>query len=461
MTTAEVGTTDAALYRRGNFIAGLARALCVALSLAAVLFLWSSPQTRPLPALAVGLAYCLFWVASWAWVRRHPSGRRTLKVVHDVLDALAVGAGAAFLGGLESPLWLFLYPHVVAVSVRGGLGYAMAMGLLDTLIVFALTLMTPHQPLGNLHALALLFCAFLGGTTSSYLHRVQGRLSEVNRELQAKNRELAETAALARGMQEDALSHLGRVTEAKARLEELDRLRSQYLRNVSHEFRTPLTVIRGYAEHLMTEGVPAEASLAEVMRILIESCDQLITMVDTLIEVSRIEQGGGPRILELRGLDLREVAAGSVEPLRGLSERKGITLALDFPREPLALQGDLSLLRHLVRNLVENALKYSSPGTRVVVRCRAEAEEAMLEVEDSGAGIPAEHLPRIFEKFYTVEGGLARRQGGAGVGLYLAREIARLHGGRIDVHSRPGRGSVVSVRLPRWPPGPRAQTAHA
>jgi hypothetical protein len=129
MTIAEAGTTDAALHRRGNFIAARSRALCVALSLAAVLFLWSSPQIRPLPALAVGLSYCLFWVASWAWVRRYPSGRRALKVVYDVLDALAVGAGAAFLGGLESPLWLVLYPHVVAVSVRGGLGYAMAMGL--------------------------------------------------------------------------------------------------------------------------------------------------------------------------------------------------------------------------------------------------------------------------------------------------------------------------------------------
>ncbi|MCI0548633.1 MAG: HAMP domain-containing histidine kinase, partial [Candidatus Rokubacteria bacterium] len=217
--------------------------------------------------------------------------------------------------------------------------------------------------------------------------------------------------------------------------------------NVSHEFRTPLTVIRGYGEHLMNEGSPPDGSISDVMRVIVESCDQIIDMVDTLIEVSRIEEEGA-RSLALRSVDLRDVAASSVDPLRLRAAKKGVELDLEFPPEPVRVQGDPALLDHLVRKLVDNALKYSDPGGRVVVRGRAEGPFGTLEVQDSGMGIPPEHIPRIFDKFYMVDGGLTRRRRGAGVGLYLAREIVRLHHGTIDVESRPGEGSVFHVRLP-------------
>jgi signal transduction histidine kinase len=200
-----------------------------------------------------GGAYIVFALWARAWVKRHPESRGWLKMVHNVVDAVAVGMGAAFSGGLESPIWLLFYAHVVAVSVRGGLGYAMAMGTLDALMVAGLAIMTPAHP-EILHVLAILFCAFTGGTTSSYLHKTQRRLFEANRELHGTNEQLKETAALARRMEDEAREHLHREKRAYQRLEELDRLRSQYLNNVSHEFRTPLTVIRGYGEHLMNEG---------------------------------------------------------------------------------------------------------------------------------------------------------------------------------------------------------------
>ena len=95
----------------------------------------------------------------------------------------------------------------------------------------------------------------------------------------------------------------------------------------------------------------------------------------------------------------------------------------------------------MVRKLVDNAVKYSAPGGRVVLRARGEAAAVALEVEDFGIGIAAEHVPRIFEKFYMVDGGVSRRAGGTGVGLYLVREIVRLHEGTVEVHSRPGQGS--------------------
>lgn len=246
------------------------------------------------------------------------------------------------------------------------------------------------------------------------------------------------------------------VRVANRRLSELDHRRREYLRNVSHEFRTPLTVMRGYAEFLL-ESVsgPQQA----MMKALVESCDRVIDLVETLIEVSRIEQGGAEGSLDVRRLDLREVAESSVEALRWLAARKGIEVQLDFAGADFALEADGGLLQQVVKKLVDNALKYSPPGARVCVRARMGEEDMRLEVEDSGIGIPAEHLPRIFEKFYVVDGGIARRAGGTGVGLYLVREIVRLHRGSVEVRSLPGEGSVFCVRLPRQFHGSQAAPA--
>ncbi len=248
--------------------------------------------------------------------------------------------------------------------------------------------------------------------------------------------------------------HLGQLKEANTRLEELDRLRREYLRNVSHEFRTPLTVIRGYAEFLL-EGVPEPASYQEILRVILESCERVIDLVDTLIEVSRIEQADSEQILRIQTLDLRDVTLESVESLEHVASRKSIRVDLDFPDESLPLEGDEGLLHHVVKKLLDNAVKYSAPGARVVVRGRARDDELRLEVEDNGIGIAPEHVPRIFEKFYMVDGGLTRRQGGTGVGLYLVREIVRLHRGTVEVETKLGRGSLFTVRLPRLHAGAR------
>src|SRR5436309_10107752 len=192
MESGALKVLDVSLYRRGQLITTLARWTSFGLGLLSLVFLWNGPRTRPIPALVVGTAYVVFNLARHA---AHSRRRRSAwKVAHDVVDALVVGAGAAFTGGFESPIWLLLYPHVVAVSVRGGLFYAMAMGVLDAVIVSVLAAVS-DQPLGVLHAVALLFCAFMGGTTSSYLQQVQRRLSDVNEELSAANRQLSETIA--------------------------------------------------------------------------------------------------------------------------------------------------------------------------------------------------------------------------------------------------------------------------
>jgi two-component system phosphate regulon sensor histidine kinase PhoR len=219
---------------------------------------------------------------------------------------------------------------------------------------------------------------------------------------------------------------------------------------MSHEFRTPLTVIRGYAEYLRDAGAPEPAALSQLTGVMLESCDRVIDLVDTLLEVSRIEQGRAAETLQVQELDLEELATQSVDPLMPLAERKEVSVALEFPKERLSLQGDSGLLHQVVRKLVDNAVKYSPPGSQVVVRGRPEAGRSLaLEVEDNGIGIAEEHLPRLFDKFYMVDGGIARRGSGTGVGLYLVREIVRLHDGAVGVTSRPGKGSLFAVFLPR------------
>jgi PAS domain S-box-containing protein len=902
---------DVSLYRRGQLVAALARWLAVCLAVATLAFVWGSPRTRRGPALVLVAAYVAFRLAAVVWHRRHEHPTR-FRVVEDAVDALATGLGAALTGGIESPLWLLLYPHVVGVSMRGGLAYALAMAALDAAIVIGLAQETRGQPLAFLHALGLLSCGVLGGTASSYLGAIQVKLSHVNRDLVASNRQLSESVAaheasrreqekaldllrssearyrrlleriqdgvlivregrvvyanqvfgamvgeapealvgvdfrelvppedraelgeryrrweesqavsgvlesrlrtrqgqtllvslragsvefegrrsviatirditreramehdvkahaerlaaineianavnlsltmddifavvaeearrllsfdrltialaaeggpvdvvtlgrgglrqsarfprddagwlvrhrrrwcdgdsapapphlqplldegvraaatvpllskdqvigaltfgrlqddrftstdlavmepvarhtaialanarlletvrrrghefetlleigghivermelptllplVARGVNrvmdtrhclllllrgnalelaaeegleeevargfdglqladtsltgwvirngrplavpdmredprlkmsevvnkygyrsflgvplrrgaevlgtlevvtkdevrafgpedqarmsafadqvavaienarlaEEARRHLATVVQANQQLEELDRMRRQYLRNVSHEFRTPLTVIKGYAEFLKDSGSPGEEALSEVMHILVESSDRVIDLVDTLLDVSRIEQEGAERGLNLQPLDLRELVRGAVESVRGPAERKSIGVEVEVPVE-LWLLGDRGLLHQVVRKLVDNAVKYSPTGKGVHVRGRVEGDHLLLEVQDHGIGIPPEHVPRIFEKFYMVDGGITRRAGGTGVGLYLVQEIVRLHKGRLDVSSRPGHGSLFTVMLPRHVP---------
>ncbi len=287
---------------------------------------------------------------------------------------------------------------------------------------------------------------------------VMGTLEVLTREVrhftleeQAVMAAFADQAAVAISnarLYEQARAHLLQVTESNRRLEELDRLRQQYLRNVSHEFRTPLTVIKGYAEYLRDSPPASEAALRDVMRVMVESSDRVIDMVDTLLEVSRIEHDSAQQSLQIARLELRDIVQASIEPLRAAAERKRLSLELDLPEQALVLEGDGGLLVQVVRKLVDNAVKYSLEGGRVAVRCRRADDGLQLEVEDAGIGIAPEHLPRIFDKFYMVDGGIARRAGGTGVGLYLVREIVRLHRGSVSVRSAPGAGSLFEVRLP-------------
>jgi signal transduction histidine kinase/putative methionine-R-sulfoxide reductase with GAF domain len=230
------------------------------------------------------------------------------------------------------------------------------------------------------------------------------------------------------------------------RIVEMDRQRQDYVSNVSHELRTPLTVIQGYIEALATGTAGAQAD--NFLRVSLDQCHRLARMIDDILEVSRLEQGTGRRPLQRRPVDLAAAVRQVVEGLRREAERKGIALMADVDPGLPAIEGDEHLLRSLLQNLVENALKFTSRGGHVTVQLHAEGGELVLRVRDDGIGIPREYHDRIFEKFFMVDGGRTRARPGAGIGLYLVREAAALHGGRLRVDSRPGEGSCFEARLP-------------
>ncbi|HWX24826.1 MAG TPA: PAS domain S-box protein, partial [Vicinamibacteria bacterium] len=224
-STMDKGTSrliDPYLYRRGRMISVVNRWISLGCGAVCLALLWGDPRTQRTPTLLVAGLYGLYNLAAAAWsffVRRPWS--TGAKITQNVVDALAVGGAAYWTGGLRSPFWLLLYPHVVAVSVRGGLRYAMVMGIVDAGIVTVLAYLTPGHPLGALHALVLLWCAFLGGLMGAYLRRIHAGLTQANLDLSEKNEELHATVMaheFALGEQERAFLGLRESEERYRRL---------------------------------------------------------------------------------------------------------------------------------------------------------------------------------------------------------------------------------------------------
>jgi signal transduction histidine kinase len=249
---------------------------------------------------------------------------------------------------------------------------------------------------------------------------------------------LANQAAIAIG---NAL-HLRRILE-------LDRQRQSYLSNVSHELRTPLTVTQGYLEALSTQALPA--GCGRQVEVALQNCHRLGRLIDEILEVSRLEQGVAQRHLEWTPLGMAELLHKVVQFVRTEAAMKGVRVVERLPPELPPVVADERLMHLLLFNLVENAVKFTGEGGCVEVELEHRGDEVVTRVRDTGIGIPHEHHDRIFEKFYTVDAGAARTHGGAGIGLYLAREVVAIHDGTIRVDSEAGRGTTFEVKLPVRP----------
>jgi signal transduction histidine kinase len=263
-------------------------------------------------------------------------------------------------------------------------------------------------------------------------------LREVNARLEA---EIAQRTAA-----EQESARLAREAARAAALEELSRLKSEFVSIASHELRTPTTAVLGFSELLMAD-IPPEDPSHRMVSLVHRNAEQLASLVDNLLDVSRIEVGEmtvNPTSVELTALLPAVLAA-----LEAPSPRHRLTL--EVAPEASTAWVDADRLRQIVTNLVSNAMKYADGGEiRISTRPSGPGWIA-LTVADQGVGIAREHLERIFDRFQRVDRSTTRGVRGTGLGLYIVRHLVELHGGTIRVESEPGRGSVFEVTLPAQP----------
>jgi two-component system phosphate regulon sensor histidine kinase PhoR len=225
-----------------------------------------------------------------------------------------------------------------------------------------------------------------------------------------------------------------------------DRVRRDFVANASHELRTPLTSIRGFVEALEDGALQEPERATRFLGKIRTHADRMAALVEDLLELSRLESGERPPLWE--DVRMAEIADEVVAGVAGLAGRKRIALRHSDGSAP-AVVSDAERLRRILENLVENAIKYTPEGGRVEVRTAAgPAGGAVIEVEDDGPGIAAEHLPRIFERFYRVDKARSRELGGTGLGLAIVRHLAESMGATVSVRSEAGSGTCFTVRVP-------------
>lgn len=235
---------------------------------------------------------------------------------------------------------------------------------------------------------------------------------------------------------------------AQTELHEADRRKEEFLAMLAHELRNPLAAIRNVAQ-LLGSSVD-EATAQRLVEVLQRQSDTLTTLVDDLLDVSRITRGVIP--LERQLVDLLGVANRAVESVKPLLDHKAHRLRTALPDGPLLVMGDAVRLEQVVINLLTNAAKYTDPGGEIELALRIEAGAAEISIRDTGIGMTPDELARVFELFHQAEIGLARSEGGLGIGLTIAKNLVEMHDGRIEASS-PGRGlgATFGVRLPQAP----------
>jgi signal transduction histidine kinase len=234
-----------------------------------------------------------------------------------------------------------------------------------------------------------------------------------------------------------------RVTE---RLAAMERTKTQFLNLASHELRGPLTVIRGYVSMLEHGALgPLNEDGKRALQIMSAKATEMNGLVEQMLEAARLEEG---RLeLHLAPYDLRDVVRTSVDLVRPLVDQEH-PITIDMPDRPVKVEVDMERIQTILTNLVDNAVKYSPEGGNVLVEVVNGGGAAAVSVRDQGVGIDAADLPRLFTRFGRVATAATSHLPGTGLGLYLSRELARLHGGDITVESNPGHGSTFTLRLP-------------
>jgi len=227
------------------------------------------------------------------------------------------------------------------------------------------------------------------------------------------------------------------ISELKA----VQRLKRDFVVNVSHELRTPLTAIKGFVETLQEETTGTEH---RYLTIIARHTDRLINIINDLLTLAEIEEKSQ---LEYETINLSNLIYDTVKIFDEKLQAKKLKLEIEVKPKAMKIQADSFKLQQVLINLLDNAIKYTEKG-RIAVKAQQVGNQVRITVEDTGCGIPPEHLPRIFERFYVVDKARSRQLGGTGLGLAIAKHIVMLHNGRIEVESEPGKGARFSITLP-------------
>lgn len=292
-------------------------------------------------------------------------------------------------------------------------------------------------------ALGTLFLGLLGGWW------ISGRMVQPIRKISDTASQISATS-LNRRIETDSLEQelvqLGSVLNGTfARLEDSFSRLTQFTADASHELRTPLAVIQSQAELALSRPRTPEA-YQQTLEICLQSAERMRSLIDGLLLLARTDS----ERLDLRpqAVDLRHIAEDAVSQFQSNAIDAGVELECVSSESPVMVSGDVRFLTQVPANLIDNAIRHSVAGGKIIVEVRLVGADAVLTVQDSGSGIGAEHLPYIFERFYRVDAGRSRRHGGSGLGLAISKNLVNVHGGTIQCESPPGKGCLFTVRLP-------------
>ncbi|MGD0153304.1 MAG: ATP-binding protein [Thermacetogeniaceae bacterium] len=227
----------------------------------------------------------------------------------------------------------------------------------------------------------------------------------------------------------------------------LERVRAEFVANVSHELKTPVTVIKGFAETLLEGALYNSRACEEFVSIIGEEAERLNRLINDLLSLSRIESR--ELVMQVESLELGPEINRIVDRLKPRFQKKELGLGVAVPAHAVMVQADRDRLEQVLLNLLENSLMYTPSGGRVEVGVQEQDSMAVVSVKDTGIGIPPDDLPRIFERFYRVDRARSRKLGGTGLGLAIVKHIVEAHGGQVWVESELGRGSTFYFTLPR------------
>ncbi|MEI8245945.1 MAG: ATP-binding protein [Lentisphaerota bacterium] len=232
------------------------------------------------------------------------------------------------------------------------------------------------------------------------------------------------------------------------RIKKLENFRRDFIADVSHEIKTPLTALKGAVETLQEGAINEPESAAKFMDIISRHSDRLNALVRDILSLSELERKTSSEEMDFGVVKIAGPVTGAVELCKERANSKNIALKLTEPVGDFKVKGDSQLLEQAILNLIDNAIKYNLPGTKIQVGVIASGKDIFISVSDDGCGIAQEHLPRLFERFYRVDKARSRKLGGTGLGLAIVKHISQLHKGSAEVQSTVGKGSTFTIRLP-------------